>query len=70
MSNVRGGRLLGYSGEFINVSENLTSHELAFEGKLAQNHPTIIIPTNKKGMVIYIYNSFNMSSFFSLIKIN
>jgi len=49
------GRLLGYSGEFINVSENLTSHELAFEGKLAQNHPTIIIPTNKKGMVIYIY---------------
>jgi len=64
------GRLLGYSGEFINVSENLTSHELAFEGKLAQNHPTIIIPTNKKGMIIYIYNSFNMSSFFSLIKIN
>jgi hypothetical protein len=54
------GRLLGYSGEFINVSENLTSHELAFEGKLAQNHPTIIIPTNKKGMVIYIYNRFNM----------
>jgi hypothetical protein len=52
------GRLLGYSGEFINVSENLTSHELAFEGKLAQNHPTIIIPINKKRdgyIYIYIY---------------